>query len=100
MIDEPQESDALTITSDQKEEMFNVIVSITHQLSKMDEARAEMNSIAEHAQGNFGVKKKYFTKMAKVMYAKTFNDVQEEAAHFEALYEMIVGDKGDQYAKD
>jgi len=34
------------------------------------------------------------------MYAKTFKTVQDEAAHFEGLYELIVADKGDEYAKE
>ena len=100
MTEELQESEALTITAEDKEAMFQAIVQITHKLAEIDTARADMNEIAAAAQDNFGVKKKYFTKMAKVMYAKTFNDVQEEAAHFEALYEMIIGDQGDIHAKN
>jgi hypothetical protein len=100
MTEELQESDALTVDAETKKALLDSIVEITHCLSRQDTEKVKINDIATAAQDKFGVKKKYITKMAKVMYARTFKDVQEEAAHFEALYEMIIGDKGDEYAKE
>ena len=94
------ENEAVTVTTEDKQAIFDALVEITHQLSKQDEAKAQIKTIAGNAQGNFGIKAKYINKMAKVMYAKTFKDVQDEAAHFEGLYELIVADKGDEFAKD
>jgi len=97
---EAEENGTVTVTAEDKKALLDSIVSITHCLARQDNEKANINDIAQAAQDKHGVKKKYIVKMAKVMYAKTFNDVQEEAAHFEALYEMIIGDQGDQYAKD
>lgn len=95
-----QESDAMVVTAEDKQALLDKIVEITHCLAKQDIEKANINTIATQAQDAYGVKKKYITKMAKVMYAKTFTDVQEEAAHFEALYEMIIGEDGDIHAKE
>ena len=97
---EAEENGTVVVTPEDKKALLDQIVQITHCLARQDTEKANINDIAGSAQDKFGVKKKYITKMAKVMYAKTFNDVQEEAAHFEALYEMIIGEDGDQYAKD
>ena len=97
---EAQENGTVVVTAEDKKALLDSIVQITHCLARQDTEKADINTIAAAAQDAHGVKKKYITKMAKVMYAKTFNDVQEEAAHFEALYEMIIGEAGDQYAKE
>ncbi len=91
--------DNITVTVEDKQAMLDSIVEITHQLAIQDEAKEKINDIANSAQDNFGIKKKYFTKMAKVMHSRTFSDVQEESAHFESLYELIVGERNE-YAKD
>jgi len=94
------ENETVTITAEAKQALFDNLVEITHQLAKQDDAKNRVKDIAATAQGNYGVKAKYITRMAKVMYAKTFKTVQEEAEHFEGLYELIVADKGDNYAKE
>lgn len=99
-MSEENENENLTVTAEDKKAMLDSIVEITHCLARQDTEKVKINDIAAAAQDKFGVKKKYLTKMAKVMYAKTFKDVQEEAAHFEALYEMIIGEAGDVYAKE
>ena len=95
-----EENDVVTIDAEQKQAILDAIVEITHQLANQDEAKAKIKDIATRAQDESGIKAKYINKMAKVMYAKTFKDVQDEAAHFEGLYELIIGDDGDQYAKE
>ncbi len=99
MIDGIDESEAVTVTVEDKQAIFDSLVEITHQLAKQDEAKAKIKDIAQGAQDNHGIKSKYINKMAKVMYAKTFKTVQDEAAHFEGLYELIVADQGDEYSK-
>jgi len=100
MIDGNDENDAVTVTAETKTAIFDALVEITHQLSKQDDAKGRIKDIATKAQDSYGIKAKYINKMAKVMYAKTFKTVQDEAQHFEGLYELIVADKGDEYAKD
>jgi len=100
MIDGNDESDVVTVTAEDKQAVFDSLVEITHQLAKQDEAKAQIKTIATRTQDNHGIKAKYINKMAKVMYAKTFHTVQDEAAHFEGLYELIVGEQGDKYAKE
>lgn len=99
-MSEAEENGTVVVTPEDKKALLDSIVEITHCLARQDTEKVNINEIAGAAQDKHGVKKKYITKMAKVMYAKTFSDVQEEAAHFEALYEMIIGDEGDQYAKE
>ena len=85
--------ETVTVTTEDKKAMLDSIVEITHCLAEQDKQKAQINDIAQGAQDKFGIKKKYFTKMAKIMYARSFSDVQEESAHFEALYELIVGER-------
>jgi len=99
MTDESTD-ETLTLTAENKQALFDSLVEITHQLAKADEVKSKIKEIATDAQNDYGVKTKYINKMAKVMYAKTFKDVQDEAAHFEGLYEFVVGEQGAEYAKD
>lgn len=95
-----EENETVRVTAESKQAIFDALVEITHQLAKQDEAKVKVKDIAARTQDEYAIKAKYITKMAKVMYAKTFKTVQDEAAHFEGLYELIVADQGDEYAKD
>ena len=100
MIDGKDENDTFTVTAEDKQAIFDALVEITQHLAKQDAAKAEIKTISTNAQDNYGVKAKYINKMAKVIYARTFKNVQDEAQHFEGLYELIVGEQGDVYAKE
>jgi len=95
-----EENQAVTVTAESKQAIFDVLVEITHQLEKQNDVKVRIKEISTNAQSEYGIKSKYINKMAKVMYDKTFKNVQEEAAHFEGLYELIVGAQGDEYAKE
>lgn len=95
-----EENEVVTFTAEVKQGVFDALVEITHQLEKQDEVKTKIKEIATRTQDEYAIKAKYINKMAKVMYAKTFKTVQDEAAHFEGLYEIIVADQGDNYTKD
>lgn len=95
-----EENETVTVVAEDKQAIFDALVEITHQLAKQDEAKANIKTIATRMQDNYNIKAKYINKMARVMYAKTFKTVQDEAAHFEGLYELIVGEQGDEYSKE
>lgn len=95
-----EEDEVVRVTAEDKQALFDALVEITIQLGHQDEAKAKVKDIASRTQNAYGIKAKYINKMAKVMYAKSFKSVQDEAAHFEGLYELIVADKGDEYAKE
>jgi hypothetical protein len=100
MTDITEENDPIVVTAETKEGIFKTLVEITHELSKQDESKNIAKGLAQKAQEDYGIKTKYINKMAKVMYSKTFQNVQDEAAHFESLYEVIVGERGDEFAKE
>lgn len=89
----------ITVTTEDKQALFDVIVEITAQLTIQDEAKAKINDIASGAQDTFGIKKKYFPKLAKVMHNSTFDDVRKESSDFESLYELIIGERKE-YSKE
>ena len=95
-----EENGAVTVTAEDKKALLDAIVEITHCLARQDDEKLKIKDIGKATQDKFGIKSKYLNKMAKVMYARSFASVQEEAAHFEGLYELIVGDQGDEYAKE
>jgi len=86
-------NDTITVTVEDKKAMLDMVTEITHSLGRIDKEREQMKDISQSAQDKFGIKKKYFNQMAKVMYAKSFADLQSETSHFESLYELIVGER-------
>jgi lysyl-tRNA synthetase class I len=98
MSDETNENNPLVLTEESKKAMFDVISELTHHLRNIDDEKDRMKEILEDAEGDFGIKKKYFSKMARVMYSEKFETLQQENSHFESLYEIIIGEsklKGD-----
>jgi len=83
-------NETVTVTVEDKKAMLDMVIELAHCLYKIDVEREQMKDIAQAAQDKFGIKKKYFNKMAKVMYSESFADLQSETSHFESLYELIV----------
>ena len=100
MTDIIEENEPIIVSAETKDGIFKALVAITHELSKQDESKNIAKGIAANAQSDYGIKTKYINRMAKVMYSKTFKNVQDEAETFESLYEVIVGERGDEYAKE
>jgi len=89
-VDETNEN--ITVTAESKLAMLDRVTELTVCLGKIDVQREQMKDILQAAEDEFSIKKKYFTKMAKVMYAKNFKDLQSETSHFESLYELVIGE--------
>jgi len=53
MIDGNDESEAVTVTAETKTAIFDALVEITHQLSKQDDAKAQIKTIATTAQDSY-----------------------------------------------
>lgn len=92
MSEETNENNPLVLTEESKKAMLGVITELTHHLRNIDLEKEKMKEILDDAQGDFGIKKKYFNKMARVMYSEKFETLQQENSHFETLYEVIIGE--------
>lgn len=66
-----------------------MVVEMTRCLALMDAQREQMKEIAELAEKEFSIKKKYINKLARTMYKQDFESLQHENSMFEDLYEVV-----------
>ena len=72
------------------------ISEITICLQRIDEQKEQMKDICEAAQDEFGIQKKYISKLARTVYKQNYDSMQAENSHFEDLYESIAEGRNDQ----
>ena len=73
--------------------MKSAIVEITNSLQRIEDEKEQMKDICEASEDKFGIKKKEFMKLGRVMFKMSYADLQAENEHFEFLYEAIVEGK-------
>ena len=54
-----------------------------------------IKDIVEAAEAEFSIQKKYITKLARTIYKQNYDDIRQEASHFEDLYEAIAEGRND-----
>ena len=87
-----EENEPVVLTEESKEGLLQAVTNLTHYLQRIEQEKEGMKSVLAEAESDFGIKKKYINKMAKMMYEETFENYQQENSHFESLYETIVGE--------
>lgn len=70
-----------------------MLAEITKCLQRIDDERQSVKEIAEAAQEQFDIKKKFVTKLAKTMYKHNYADLRAENEHFDELYETLIEGK-------
>lgn len=80
----------LSIGENDREQLKNALVEVTHCLARVDSEREQIKEILEAAEEKFGVKKKLLRKIANTMYKQDYANVRAEQEHFETLYETVV----------
>lgn len=70
-----------------------MIVNLTNCYARMDGEKDAIKEILSEAEEKFGIKKKTISKLAKVMYSHTYNDIVEENENFQLLYENLIEGK-------
>lgn len=63
-------------------------------MQKIDMERENIKEIATEIKRLFEIKPSHTKKLAKTLYKRNFQDVQEDNSDFEALYETITGSLG------
>ena len=81
--------------ADERIALKAMIVEITAAYSKIDGQRQHIKDILTAAQEQFAIKKKYISKLAKVMYKNNYGDLAAENEHFESLYQTLVDNKNE-----
>lgn len=81
-------------TSD-RAEFKTMLVEMTKYLQQMDDLREDYKTVAAGAEEKFGIKKKLVSKLAKTMYKRNYQDLQQENEHFSHLYEVLIEGKKD-----
>lgn len=74
----------------ERQELRQMLVEITHCLSRIDAEREQIGDILKVAEEKSGIKKKQLRKIANTMYKQDYANVQAEHEHFETLYETLV----------
>lgn len=84
----------ITVNAADRKKMKSMIVEMTNCLERIDSEKEAMKDIAELAEDQFGIKKKYINKMARTMFKHNYSDLRQETEHFEFLYEAVIDGKG------
>lgn len=92
------EQQTANVTDPSERQKFkSMLAEITYCYQRMDGEKEQIKEIVTDASKKYGIKKGIITKMARVMYAHNYADVQAENRHFENLYETLVeGKKNDE----
>jgi len=85
---------SITVSAADRKKMKSMIVEMTNCLERIDSEKEAMKDIAEVAEDQFGIKKKYINKLARTMFKHNYADLQSENESFEFLYEAVVEGKG------
>lgn len=67
----------------------DLIGEITNHLRTIDLQKEAIKDIVEAGEDAFGIQKKYLNKLARTVYKQNYDDIRQEASHFEDLYEAI-----------
>ncbi len=84
----------ITVNAGDRKKMKSMIVEMTNCLERIDSEKEAMKDIAEVAEDQFSIKKKYINRMARTMFKHNYADLQSENESFEFLYEAVVEGKG------
>lgn len=75
---------------DKRKQFKSALATVTHYYQAIDDHReGAKESIAAIAE-EYGVEKKLVRKLATTMYKHNYESVQQENAHFEEIYEIVV----------
>lgn len=66
-----------------------MISEMTHCYSRIDGEKEQCKEIADAAAEKFGLQKKMINKIARTMYKRNYQSLQQENEEFEQLYESI-----------
>lgn len=84
----------MTVNTTDRKKMKSMIVEMTICLERIDSEKEAMKDIAEVAESQFGIKKKFINRMARTMFKHCYADLQSENNAFEYLYEAVIDGKG------
>jgi len=76
-----------------RQKLLMAITEMTHCLQRIEDERESMKEIADDLVSKFEIPKKQINKLAKTMYKRDYENVQQENEDFELLYETIVASK-------
>lgn len=79
----------IPVDPEKRRKLKAMIVEMTNCHQRIDSEREQLKSIAELAEDEFSIKKKFINKVARTMYKHNYDDLQAENTHFEELYETI-----------
>ncbi len=80
----------IVVSGDDRKKMKAMIVEMTNCLERMESEKEAMKDIADVAEDQFGIKKKYINKLARTMFKHNYADLRQETEHFEFLYEAVI----------
>lgn len=80
----------------ERQKFKQMLAEITYCYQRIDGEKEQIKEIVADASKKYGIKKGTISKMARVMYAHNYADIQAENRHFEHLYEMLVEGKKDE----
>lgn len=88
--DKQENVNVLTNPEDLKK-FKGVLATITHYLQIIDDQKEAIKETVEEASAIYMIDKRIVRKLANTMYKHNYADIQEENAHFELLYEALIG---------
>ncbi len=83
-----------------RQKMKTMLSEITHCLQRIDDEKESMKEIVDEIAGQYGLKKKIVSKIARTMYKHDYQDRVAEEEHFQEMYESLVEGKLDSSKKD
>ena len=87
-----KEENANVLTNPEELKKFKqTLVTITHYLQIIDDQKEGIKETIAEASTLFSIDKSVIRKLANVMFKHNYADIQEENAHFELLYEALIG---------
>lgn len=85
-------SEGVTIPSSpaDRKRLKDMIVECTHCLQRIEDQKEAMKDIVETIQNEFTIPKKMGNKLARTMFKRNYDSLQQENEDFENLYELVV----------
>jgi hypothetical protein len=85
-------SEGITIPTSpaDRKKLKGMIAECTHCLQRIDDQREAMKDIVDVIIEEFSIPRKIANKLARTMYKRDYENVQQENEDFEQLYETIV----------
>lgn len=66
------------------------IIEITDAMAQMESLRDRKKEIVDVLKEKYELSPKYINKMAKIMYDRSYESMQQENEDFEVLYESVI----------